>query len=96
MKTPMAASAGAVGGRSGRESFDRAVFTYSASGFRYRVRRTGEGIAIAKANGTLAGSQPLAWFVGSGATARHLEKAVALSPGFATAADLLAKLRSAR
>ena len=67
-RTPMALTSGAPSG----EDLARSAFTHAASGFRYRVSRDAAGLSVefAKAAGGPRGSAALAWFVGSGATAR--------------------------
>ena len=66
MRTPMARSSGAVHGESA------APADFSASGFRYRVRRDHGVLSFGfeKPDGSSAGSKSLPYFVGSGATAR--------------------------
>jgi Tetratricopeptide repeat/Cytochrome c554 and c-prime len=75
-RTPMAATSGRVG-RTGRtvptESFASAAFTHAASGFHYRVSRSGGAYWMdfeKMADGSMHGRKPLAYFVGSGAVAR--------------------------
>jgi Tfp pilus assembly protein PilF len=71
-QTPMAESSGRVGSGLIRESFDNATFDHASTGFRYRVvpNRAGYSVEFGKADGTLRGSKALAYYVGSGATAR--------------------------
>ena len=68
----MAASSGEAGRASPVESLEHATFTHAASGFRYAVTRSGSGYALEfeKAGSELRGKKTLAYFVGSGATAR--------------------------
>jgi len=71
-RTPMAASSGPIGGGLAAEQFARAEFTHQPTGFRYRVYRKGKQyfLEYRKTDGSSQGTKPLAWFVGSGATAR--------------------------
>jgi predicted CXXCH cytochrome family protein len=66
-RTPMARSSGKVGRDSAIETFARSSFTHDVSGFRYRV--TPYAVEFER-NGRLHGKKDLAWFIGSGATAR--------------------------
>jgi hypothetical protein len=69
----MARTSGAAGQASAAESFARAAFTHAASGFRYTVTHTagGDEVEFEKTGGgDLRGKKTLAYFVGSGATAR--------------------------
>ncbi|MBZ5623547.1 MAG: tetratricopeptide repeat protein [Acidobacteriia bacterium] len=72
-QTPMAATTGEAGHGVPAESFARAAFTHAASGFRYRVSRSGGAYIMEfekTADGSLHGKKALAYFVGSGAAAR--------------------------
>jgi hypothetical protein len=72
-RTPMATTSGQAGRAIPAESLARAVFTHSASGFRYRVSQSAGGYSMEfekTAGGSLHGKKALAWFVGSGAVAR--------------------------
>ena len=73
LQTPMAVSAGTPGNGT-PETFDRASFTHSASGFRYRVRREGKRylLEFERTGGEMPvrGKVPLDFFVGSGSIAR--------------------------
>ncbi len=66
----MAVSAGTAG--AGRERFDRATFTNERQRFTYRVyqNRGGYFVDLKDGAGKLQGTKPLAYFIGSGATAR--------------------------
>jgi hypothetical protein len=68
----MAQSSGRTGAGLIQESFDKAAFDHAASGFHYRVAQNREDYVVefGKADGTLRGSKPLPYYVGSGATAR--------------------------
>ena len=69
----MAATSGQAGKGVPAESFANAAFTHAASGFRYRVSRSGGGYWMdfeKAADGSLHGRKPLAYFAGSGAVAR--------------------------
>jgi len=72
LRTPMAQSSGPIGGGLIRESLDRAAFDHAATAFHYRVVRDGAGFSVAfeKKDGSARGAKKLAYFVGSGATAR--------------------------
>ena len=63
----MARSSGAPGRDELIESFARASFTHSASGFQYRV--TAYSVEFDK-SGALHGRKQLTWFIGSGTIAR--------------------------
>jgi len=72
-RTPMAVSSGEAGRGVPVESFARAAFTHTASGFRYRVSKTGGAYAMEfekAADGSLRGKKALSYFVGSGVAAR--------------------------
>ena len=72
-RTPMAATSGQAGKGVPAESFANAAFTHAASGFRYRVSRSGGGYWMdfeKAADGSLHGRKPLVYFAGSGAVAR--------------------------
>ena len=67
-RTPMAMTSGQADRAQPPESFDRAAFAHD--GFRYRVTRD-YSVEFAKSTGgDLHGRKPLAYFVGSGTTAR--------------------------
>jgi hypothetical protein len=68
MRTPMARSSGAVDAAA--ERLENAAF--DAGGFRYKLSRNRGGLFVefARQDGTLHGSKRLAYFIGSGATAR--------------------------
>jgi Tetratricopeptide repeat/Cytochrome c554 and c-prime len=68
----MAQSGGQAGGGLVQESFENAAFDHAPSGFHYRValNRGEYALEFAKSDGTLRGSKPLPYYVGSGATAR--------------------------
>jgi hypothetical protein len=68
----MAQSSGAVGGGLIQEKFDHATFDHVPSGFQYQVTRNrGEYfLEFGKPDGALNGNKALAYYVGSGATAR--------------------------
>ncbi len=71
-QTPMAQSSGRTGAGSLHESFAGAAFDHAPTGFQYRVVRNRDSYSVefGKADGTLRGSKPLPYYVGSGATAR--------------------------
>jgi hypothetical protein len=68
----MAHSSGPVGSGLIEEKFDQAAFEHAPTQFRYRVLRNSAGysVEVMKSDSTLRGSKPLAYFIGSGATAR--------------------------
>jgi len=73
LRTPMAASAGKVGGGLMEEKFNRATFTHDPTGFRYRVSRNRQEYVFEFEKtqaGTLRGKRTLPYFIGSGAAAR--------------------------
>jgi len=69
-RTPMAQSSGRPGGGLIQEDFARARFAHRPSGFRYQVSRNRQRYFVDFENGSLHGRKALAYFVGSGATAR--------------------------
>ncbi len=68
----MALSSGVPGSGLIQEKFDRAGFTHAQTGFRYRIYRNrgAYSVEFMKPDGTLRGVKTLAYFVGSGASAR--------------------------
>ena len=68
----MAQTSGVAGGGLIHETFDSATFEHARTGFRYRVYQKASSIFVAfeKRGTALSGSKKLAYFVGSGATAR--------------------------
>jgi predicted CXXCH cytochrome family protein len=72
-RTPMAVTSGQTGVSGFSESFANSTFTHVASGFRYRVGRSGGAywMDFEKAgDGGMHARKPLPYFVGSGAVAR--------------------------
>jgi hypothetical protein len=69
----MAATSGVAARAVAAESLASAAFTAAASGFRYRVTRSGAAYSMEFekiADGSVRGKKPLSYFVGSGAVAR--------------------------
>ena len=67
----MALSSGEAGDTSPVESFERAAFDHAASGYRYSIARTSRGYSMEfEKPGGVRAAKSLAYFVGSGATAR--------------------------
>jgi len=69
----MAASSGQTDAGTAVETFTRSTFTHAASGFRYEVWKDRRGLlrfSFTSVSGSLRGTKPLRYFVGSGATAR--------------------------
>ncbi|HTS29754.1 MAG TPA: tetratricopeptide repeat protein [Bryobacteraceae bacterium] len=71
-RTPMATSSGRAGSAPVPEAYERASFTHSATGFRYRVYADRDALAFefTSEDGGLHGRKTMPYYVGSGATAR--------------------------